>query len=237
MESREREAFLAYSHLPKFKRRVAEALEVIQEALAIAPSYCAVSWGKDSVVMLHLCQQLESDILAVNIADEYQHLQDSYAQVELDYVGRFKPNLQKIISTDGKFNPIYQQLKSSTPMALVGCRAEESKVRKMAICKYGLIHQYDDGRHRAFPLAWWKWQDVWAYICLNDLPYLRSYDAIISGDRSESRSAIIHGFNLHKRTHLEGIVAEKSLFSKLKQTSPEYYQLYCELFPEVRSLG
>lgn len=237
MELHEREAFLAYSLLPNFKRRVDAALEVIQEALQIAPSYAAVSWGKDSVVMLHLCQQVKTDILAVNIADEYQHLQDSYSQVELDYVERFKPNLQKIISTDGKFKPVYKQLKNSTPMALVGCRAEESHPRKMAICKYGLIHQYRDGRHRAFPLAWWKWQDVWAYICLHDLPYLKSYDAMISGDRSQSRSAIIHGFNLHKRKHLESVVSGKSLFSKLKQTSPEYYRMYCDMFPEVSTYG
>ncbi|MFM7373139.1 MAG: hypothetical protein ACKO2Z_36235, partial [Sphaerospermopsis kisseleviana] len=58
--------FEGWAKLPQFKKKVDQTKSIIKQALAIAPAYVAVSWGKDSVVMLHLCQQIKPDIIAVN---------------------------------------------------------------------------------------------------------------------------------------------------------------------------
>jgi phosphoadenosine phosphosulfate reductase len=239
MELREREAFLAYSQLPKFKRRVDEALDVIKEALAIAPGYVGVSWGKDSVVLAHLCQQVDRDVLAINIGDLLEDLQDNYSEVSRAYCDRFNLNYQQFFydeSTDGGFFTQIQKLYELRPMAFIGCRAQENKRRASAIKKYGLIHQYKSGNWRAFPLAYWSWRDVWAYICLHNLPYLNSYDHQLSGDRATSRTAVIHNFDLHRGKHQEALIRHGA-FTRLKTIAPEYWRIYADLYPEIKSYG
>jgi phosphoadenosine phosphosulfate reductase len=236
MNHQEREAFIAYSELPAFKNKVLKTLEVIRSALAIAPAYVSLSWGKDSIVMLHLCQQVQADILAVNFADELQHLQDSYAEVERDYCQSFSTKLLRIAS-DGKLLHDIKTL-TATPMSMIGCRADESRHRRIAIARYGLIHQYADGRWRCFPLARWKSQDVWAYTASRGLPHLKSYDLLVSGSKEHSRTAIVHGFNMHEwgQHHLE-VAARNGLFSKLRITAPEYYRMYADLYPQIKNYG
>jgi phosphoadenosine phosphosulfate reductase len=243
MDTNEREAFAAYAQLPQFKRKVERSLEVIREALAIGPAYVAVSWGKDSVVMLHLCQQVQPDILAVNIGDSLEDLQDNYSEVTADYCNRFRPNYQRILyeeDTDGGFFEQIKKLYDLRKMAMIGCRAEENKRRASAIKKFGAIHQYKSGANagmwRAFPIAYWGWKDIWSYTCLHDLPYLRSYDHPLSGSRQFSRTAVIHNFDLHRGKHQEALIRHGA-FTRLRVTAPEYYRLYADLYPEIKNNG
>ena len=55
----------AYSKLPAFKLRINKALDIIREGLGKGTAYVAVSWGKDSVVLLHLVQSIEPNIQAI----------------------------------------------------------------------------------------------------------------------------------------------------------------------------
>jgi 3'-phosphoadenosine 5'-phosphosulfate sulfotransferase (PAPS reductase)/FAD synthetase len=243
VDKSEHEAFLAYAHLPKFQRRVDEALGVIRDALAIAPAYCGVSWGKDSTVMLHLCQQVHPDIFAINIGDKLENLQDNYSEVVQLYCDAHQTNYQQILydeHLDGGFFEQIERLYDFYPLAFIGCRAEENKRREIVINKYGKIHQYQSGANkgkwRAFPLAYWSWQDVWAYICLHDLPYLASYDHSLSEPRSKSRTAVIHNFDLHRGKHQEAII-RNGAFSRLKVIAPDYYRMYADLYPEVKEYG
>lgn len=243
MELREKEAFCAYAQLPNFKRKVGQALRVIEEAIEVGSSYVAVSWGKDSVVMLHLCQQVQSNILAINIGDSLEDMQDNYSEVIGAYCSRFVPNYQQILyneDTDGGFFKQIQRLYEFQSLSFIGCRAQENKRRSAAIKKYGLIHQYktgpNKGKWRCFPLAYWNWQDVWAYICLYDLPYLQSYDYLLSGDRARSRTAVIHNFDLHRGKHQEALIRHGA-FTRLKVVAPEYYRLYADLYPEIKAYG
>lgn len=243
MDHCEREAFLAYAQLPKFKRRVAEALDVIREAWAIAPSCVSISWGKDSIVMLHLCQQIQPDIMAVNIGDELEDLQDNYSEVVDNYRAKFGFNYLQIFydeALDGGFFKQIQRIYEQFPVNFIGCRAEENKRRRTAISKYGKIHQYQSGTNkgkwRAFPLAYWSWQDVWAYICLHDLPYLKSYDHLLSSDRSTSRTAVIHNFDLHRGNHQEALIRHGA-FARLRAIAPDYYRMYADLYPEIKNYG
>lgn len=187
MDDDERLMFKGWATLPAFKKKVEQAKVVIKEALNIAPAYVAVSWGKDSVVMLHLCQQIKPDIIAVNYGSSEQDTVDSYSQVINDYLQRFPTNYKELIGLpewanepDTVQDRCNQILEGKYNLAFVGLRAEESKNRKRSIAQNGLIHEYKSGRYkghyRVCPLGWWSWRDVWAYTVINNLPYLDSYD-------------------------------------------------------------
>lgn len=187
MDDDERLMFEGWATLPAFKKKVEQAKAVIKEALNIAPAYVAVSWGKDSVVMLHLCQQIKPDIIAVNYGSSEQDTVDSYSQVINDYLQRFPTNYKELIGLpewanepDTVQDRCNQILEGKYNLAFVGLRAEESKNRKRSIAQNGLIHEYKSGRYkghyRVCPLGWWSWRDVWAHTVVNNLPYLDSYD-------------------------------------------------------------
>lgn len=178
MERIEKEAFLAHATLPTFKRKVEKAKEIIREALAIAPAYVAVSWGKDSVVMLHLVQSICPDILAISFGHHEREMISNYAETEALYRERFRLNINTILMQgDHVPNKVKAtKLWLDYPVKFVGLRMEESKDRKITLIKNGAIYQYKQGDYRACPIFNWTSQDVWAYTFSRNLPYLKAYD-------------------------------------------------------------
>lgn len=241
MDAAERLMFEGWAGLPQFKKKVQRSLQIIEEAITISSPYVAISWGTDSINLLHLCQQVRPDILAVNIGDELEDLQNNYSEVTQNYCDRFPTNYQRILydeETEGGFYDTVVKVAKAYPMGLIGVRAEENPKRKLAITKFGLIHQYQSGKRkdcwRAFPLAWWNWRDKWAYTVLHDLPYLKSYDNPASGDRSRSRTAVVHNFDLHRGKHQDGIVRHGAM-AQLRKIAPEYFSYYADLYPEIKT--
>lgn len=185
MDEAERLMFEGWATLPRFKKKVEQAQGIIKEALKIAPAYVAISWGKDSTVLLHLCQQIKPDILAFHYGSEESKMgvTSNFPEVIDNYLERFPTNYQELIGKpEWAFTPdtvrdrIQSAINPLFKIALVGVRAEESKYRRMAIKQYGVIHQYkSDNLWRAFPLAYWKYNDIWSYIVKYRLPYLEAY--------------------------------------------------------------
>jgi 3'-phosphoadenosine 5'-phosphosulfate sulfotransferase (PAPS reductase)/FAD synthetase len=199
MDVQEKLSFEGWAKLTHFKRKVEQAKRVIKEALDLAPAYVAISWGKDSTVLLHLCQQVRPDILAFHYASMESSLgiAGNYPEVIKAYLDRHSPNYQELVAHPDWANTpetvqdrISAAIDPKYQLAFVGVRQEESKARRIAIAKYGIIHQYQTGKHqgkwRAFPLANFSWLDIWAYIVNCDLPYLSYYDQ--SKDKAVSRT-------------------------------------------------
>lgn len=237
MEAIEKEGFLAHTQLPQFKKKVSKSLQIIKEALTVADNaYCAISWGKDSVVMLHLIQQIKPDIKTINIGDLLEDLQNNYSEVKKQYCIQFPyTNYEAIYYDENNDGGFYTQVKKLTQLynlAFIGCRKEESKYRAIAINKYGIIHQYQSGFYRCFLLAYWNTADIWAYIFKHNLPYLKSYD--LHG--YQSRTAVVHNFDLHRGKHQEALIRHGAI-AQLKQQAPEYYNLYVDLYPEISHYG
>jgi len=229
MDERERQAFIAYSKLPAHRKKVEQALGVIREALSIAPACVAISWGKDSTVLLHLCQQVQPDILAVSFGHPERELISNYSEVEKTYCERFSPNLQTILM-DGDHVPAKvnkAKLWELYPMAMVGLRKEESAKRSMALVKLGLIHQFTSGERagswRACPIGWWTWKDVWAHINSHELPYLEIYDRL-SLDRGRTTD---HLSKTASKTWQQRRLAE------FQTSAPEYYRYLQQNYPEM----
>lgn len=236
MDNPERQAFAAYAKLPCHLRKVTRSLEKIREAMTIAQSCVSISWGKDSVVMLHLAQQIQPDIPCFNIGDRLEDLQNNYSEVVQAYCDRFSPNYQQIFYAESEsFFNVVTNLAQHNPMTLIGCRSEESKYRQLVIRKYGAIHQYQSGKKRGawrcFPLADWTAKDIWAYTIAHDLPYLRSYDQW----GYNSRTAVVHNFDLHQGKHQEGLIRHGAMW-RLKMQAPEYFAMYADLYPEIRTM-
>lgn len=230
MDAREREAFIAWSTLPAFKRKVEKSLSVIKEALELGPAYVAISWGKDSVVMLHLCQQVQPDILAVHIGHDYQDLIDNYSETIELYCQQRQTNHRWIKGDqkNAKEGAFSLRLSQEYPLVFLGLRSEESAIRRKSIGKYGVIHQYQsgsvDGSWRCVPICYWSWQDVWAYIASNDLPCLASYDHWVNADRGRSRTA----------AHFSsGRGSDFGRLSKIKIMTPDYYRFLKQQIPEI----
>lgn len=236
MERIEREAFLAHATLPTFKRKVEKAKEIIREALAIAPAYVAVSWGKDSVVMLHLVQLICPDILAIHIRTPQQELLENFEETSIKYFSSFPTNYSVIdIGMEETISHAAQSLKlwESYPLSFIGLRAEENqKTRGRSAKKYGYIHKYESGKKqdsfRCCPLLWWTWQDIWAYTCLFDLPYLASYDNANNSDKSQSRTTNLMMFG--------GTITGSRRHGRIEQLRilhSEAYQFLQQYYPEV----
>lgn len=186
MDEAEKLMLLSWAKLPPFKNKVEQAKQFIRQALEISPAFVSISWGKDSIVMLHLAQQIKPDILAVHYASPESHagITSNFPEVIESYLTRFDTNYRYLVAEpDWAFTPntvkdrVHSIIDTDTyRMDLIGVRAEESKERKISVSKYGIIHQYKTGLWRCFPLAYWKTRDIWAYITLHDLPSLMAYN-------------------------------------------------------------
>jgi phosphoadenosine phosphosulfate reductase len=230
MDKAEQLMFLGWSRLPQFQRKVEQAKAAIRDALAIGPSYVACSWGKDSTVLLHLCQSIGSDIPVISFAHpdrkffDYERVITAYCQahptnlITIDLPGDHVPD--KVAAT---------KLWEQYPMAIVGVRREESAHRAKAIARYGLIHQFQSGARakswRCFPLGYWGWKDVWAYIVSHDLPFLDAYNHQPL-DRGRTTDHLSKATNKRwQRTRLEGFAT----------IAPEYYSHLREQYPGMFS--
>jgi predicted phosphoadenosine phosphosulfate sulfurtransferase len=223
MDEQERLMFLGWAKLPQFKKKVTQSLVYIQEALSITDNaFVSISWGKDSIVLLHLVQQIKQDILAINFSDQYRNLQSNYQEVIDNYP--FLPNYQELY-IGGKF-------KNAVDMELtfIGCRSQESKYRKIAIKKYGVNYQYKSGKYRSFPLAFWDVKDIWGYLISNNLPYLKDYESDFN-----KRTSVIHNFNLHQNQGHRAKLIRYGIISELKKDNPEYFALYQQFYPEINN--
>jgi len=229
MDVIEREGFLAYSTLPSFNRKVDKAKAIIKEAIAIAPSYVAVSWGKDSTVLLHLCQQIKPDILAIYHGHIERDLISNYSETIDNYCQKFSTNLLMLETDDADENMAVKAPYQQYPVCFLGIRGEENKRRKIALTKYGLIHQYQSGKlignWRIAPIGWWTWQDVWSYIVANDIPYLKAYDDSIRGWEL-SRTTDHVSKKLNRPLHFQRL-------EEFKQTNHVYYDYLRTHYPEV----
>jgi 3'-phosphoadenosine 5'-phosphosulfate sulfotransferase (PAPS reductase)/FAD synthetase len=236
----ERAGFLAHARLPTFARRIKQAQSVLETALGLGAAYVANSWGKDSLVLLHLVQQQQPSIPALFFADPDEEALDNYAEMAATYCARFPHTTYERLCFEGDRVPdkvASAALWQSYPVALVGIRAEESAGRRTARKVQGLIHRYTAGPHagswRAWPLADWTWRDVWAYVVAHDLPMLASYEHPANADRSRSRTCNL----LAKEIAYGPKGAQFGRISQLKERCPAYFNHLAEFYPEIARLA
>ena len=236
MPSAQRKLFLLHAQKPVFKKRVSAALEIIEAFLRVSDNpYIAVSGGKDSSVLLALCREIEPRLDAVHldthcaypetlaIFETYKNLKfvdvgDRFEMLEKGGMGytekqgklrNFDADWTRRLGYDGYF---------------YGLRVEESSKRRKHFGLRGAFFQKKDGIWVCQPLAYFAYEDVWAYIVTNDLPYNALYDLMWDRPKHQQRVA---GYTLVKEAN-NGTVAF------LKMTHPELFNKIVKATKEFR---
>lgn len=112
MDNLERVGYLAHTMSAAFKRKVAAA----QELIAKHPDYgVSVSWGKDSVVLLHLAASVLDDCPALNV--RYPHWAERLADHDRvrNETLALLPNVRYVVSTHSRPKAAGASLKSLAP--------------------------------------------------------------------------------------------------------------------------
>jgi len=194
------------------KIRSADAL--IREAFSISDRwYVSCSFGKDSVVVLHLVLKHKPDIPVVfinsgycfpetyKVRDRIKHewnINLIEIKQKVDYIELTREFGFSCDRTPTQQRKIVRKLKKTLMDGFAlsgqytgcfwGLRAEESKGRRELFRFRGSLFRDKHGLYRCSPIWDWKWEDVWRYIKLNKLPYSEIYlkDKII--DKKQIRN-------------------------------------------------
>lgn len=172
-----KEFALMWAETDGFRQRISEAWDIIENALnQHEKMYVAYSGGKDSVVMLHLVLQQQPQIMV-------HHYDYGRRYMTFEYEKEINENALKIgvqnyrIETGGNWYKTFfgrivkQYYQEGFAGCFVGIRKEESCHRRARIeanKSLTSIKEY-------WPVQNLKWQDIWAYLFINNLPVHSSY--------------------------------------------------------------
>lgn len=254
----ERAGYLARSTTPAYLKRVRQSHELISQH----PDYAVgVSWGKDSVVMLHMAYSLGIR-KAVHIRYYPQDRFPDTDQVR-DRVLAAMPDMQYIeVACDGNWE-MYEQLgrfiiepetieekailaeyeaKFGVAIAagrdqlgatgmFAGMRADESRVRQLLTRTKGNDYETVDGRKTALPMAYWEGSDIWAYTVAHNLPWLRIYDFSPIGSRVRERSE--PGFSVARGVGEK--IRRRGGWQSWQAAYPDWWAVWVARWPEIRN--
>lgn len=206
----ERAGFLAHSRTRGFLRREQEALAWLDDALTRHRAVVSWSGGKDSGVVMHLCNRLRrtpgalldsggehplSRAFTTSLAAargwpfhvEVPRL--SYVEL-LELAYEFGPNSAYLPPGFVREFIIYETSEAAAERwgadaYLLGLRDEESRARAMTSAVHGTEHlSAKSGLTRLLPLTRWRTEDVLAYHAKHDLPLHPAYtDERLPGER------------------------------------------------------
>ena len=189
------------------KKKVEKALELIREqAEKHDKPVVACSWGKDSLVVLHLVNRIidDFDVLWNNTKVHYPSVYNVKDQLQdewgLNIVEKqAKKSFWEIVDEYGfpgvnssdrsdkansaccywiKKKPTKEAIKENNwDLYFDGLTAYESDRRWLNINDYGLAHYHKSfGLQKVHPIGFWTVDEVWDYIEKHDIPYPDVYD-------------------------------------------------------------
>jgi 3'-phosphoadenosine 5'-phosphosulfate sulfotransferase (PAPS reductase)/FAD synthetase len=142
------------------------------------------SGGKDSLVLFHLARQCIFPFYVWHFDWGRNLMPQCYEDQLKNTLQLYNiPIAYQIYDLNTLTDPtdesyFYQSIKNHITnhkinVCCIGLRKEESCRRKFRL-QHGLERSY--GALNIFPLKNWTWKDIWAYICLYQIPYPKSYD-------------------------------------------------------------
>lgn len=177
-------------------RRAGVALWVLAD-FARAPCYCGVSWGKDSLVVAHLCARLAEQggpvIPLVWVRVEPLANPDC-ALVRDAFLVRFEGYPYAEIETQCAHNGIGWVPKGTLERGFAeardrfgarhvsGIRGEESGGRARRMRTHG-----ETSSNTCAPIGWWTGPEVFAYLHYHDLPVHPAYAMSFGGALDRTR--------------------------------------------------
>lgn len=241
MTNAERIGFLSHSLTPQYKRAITQAQNIVRRAIELhVPSFVTVSWGKDSVVNLHLIQQYISDIPVIHVGDQYEDELADFSAVRDTYMKDHPISDYRHITVQIGGKSVTRAvnetgINNQYPLRYIGMRIQEGGKRIYALKTYGAIHQYKDKTWRVCPLIDLAWNDVWAYIIVNELPYLKIYDHPAMGPKSISRTSSVYSERLFGNDPKHGAV-NLGRIAQMRRYAPDFYNRVVQKFPQMGML-
>ena len=252
MQANEREKYLLIAAMPEHNKKITMAQDIIKRAMDDHQDWgISCSFGKDSIVLLDLCLQHAPGMPVINsdsgylLPEAYEtryllrkryNLNLTVVEQDVDYLEIMKLyGLQGINRTPADHDKVMKLLKKDKLPAVYqalglkgifwGLRKEESHGRQMLLTHRGTIYTNKrNGMQFASPLAFFKADDIWAYIVSNELPYPAFYDY---QDCGMTRAWI------RNSSWVTTDGAERGQIVWLKKHYPDLYLQLAEMFPVV----
>lgn len=155
----------------------------------------ATSYGKDSVVLLHLCKEINPNFTVFNVMTRYKpnetldvksEIESSWVTLNFHTYSFDKPIDENLHVTNPnrccellKIVPTKRAIADLELNAwITGLRHDEGKTRK----NYDYFEEYDCGLWKINPILDWTELDIWRYTAYNKLPvnklYLQGYRSL-----------------------------------------------------------
>lgn len=178
---------------PSLQSKVERSLAAIR-AFGL-PAYIGTSWGKDSVVIAHLCRAVMPTVPMVHLrpsnhSPDCDAVRDAYfaafpgqpySEVMIDYGNlhrRGLPHQDLDRETDRLwYAAIRESGKPYGGRHILGIRADESHGRKLRMRLWGL-----NSPNGCAPIGWWTTAEVFGYLAREGLPVHPAY-AMLGGGR------------------------------------------------------
>lgn len=239
------ERFMLCARSDRHRRRVDRARERVAEWLRLVENpYCAYSTGKDSTCVLHLVREQRKDVPAVYFDADACFPESRELLEATENVILFKtdePMLETlkrhgISGVEDFINKIAMQTLRRGPVkrliaqykfdgVALGLRMEESSGRRRNALVRGAIYRYKrDGVWACLPIYDWRYDDVWAFIFGNGLPYSRVYDKMWSLPIEDQRTSYLIGPTKRRWGR----------FVWLARHYPDLFNQLVEVLPEIR---
>jgi phosphoadenosine phosphosulfate reductase len=184
-EYEEADAVYARTRLSRLDWLAEQSIDIITQWAGDGAGYIGTSWGKDSVVLMHLCRLARVDVPAVYARKTRRDnpdcdlVRDAFAPTnyhELTFSDEQCARGEHWRTCDDRFGP----------RRLTGLRMDESGTRAMSVRHLGI----DTGRS-CRPLARWTIADVFAWLYLHGLPVHPAY-ACLGGGRWPRQHIRVH---------------------------------------------
>jgi phosphoadenosine phosphosulfate reductase len=174
--------------------RLSRSLSAIREFAQRGRCYCAVSWGKDSIVVAYLCRLVDPKIPLHHLRPSNHNpdcdaVRDAYFkafpgqiyfETVIDYGKIHAANLpdhEHDIQTNALWwSAIRDASERIGKFRILGIRAAESAGRNIRCQIWN-----ESSPNACAPIAWWTTQDVFAFLCQHDLPVHPAYACLGAG--------------------------------------------------------
>lgn len=186
MKSHDKKAFQLWSKQKEYQRRLKHAESMVKDVITRYNCIVLYSGGKDSLVLLDMALKVDPNIPVYHFSAGYDYESKQIKQpkqITDEIIGIARQLGVKNLYVKGQRDPaskrffglLFQVMKDiGATVELLGIRAEESITRRERVTKW--LVQKEGQRQVSFPLKWFTWMDIWAYIVSNNLPYFSLYD-------------------------------------------------------------
>lgn len=218
-------------------RQVSRSLSIIERMLRLCQTpYIALSFGKDSLVMMDLVYRLAPGTKCIFLTSKETYLLHNFERLINYYQASHNLNLKVVygdeLETSESLDEARQKRQGNWYFddflkhdgVFMGLRAEESSARRMTVFKGDGIIQYQTpprtGQYRACPLGHWKTWDIMHYCTHRPLPLLEVYQ---------------HGGHIRTTARIPRAEHRGSMLTDIKRTNPERYNLLIKAIPELKN--